>query len=194
MQIKKLPFITIFVAGLFVGMFFVNFGESILLENTGLLDEYTLYEMKYSDVDSSALFYYVLRLRIGRILLLALLATTYFGIVVCGGTALWYGICSGIFLATAVIRYGIRGILLVIVGIFPHYIVYVPVMIAMFLWCQSTYRMIYLDRSIGWNKADRLVLSKKILQLAGIIAIFVVGCVLESFVNPALWKGLLHFF
>ena len=62
----KIPLATIFVAGLFLGMLILNFGKSILLDNTGLLDEYTLYHMKYMTVDSSALFYYVLRNRLVR--------------------------------------------------------------------------------------------------------------------------------
>ena len=135
----RLPLVTIFMAGLFVGIFFMNFGKSILLENTGLLDEYTLYHMKYMTVDSSALFYYVLRQRLSRIIILAVLSTTYLGLAVCIGISFWYGMCAGAFMATTVLRYGIKGILLVVTGIFPQYLIYVPAMIAMLLWCQKLY-------------------------------------------------------
>lgn len=46
----------VFCAGLVAGIFIMNMGKSILLEDTGLFDEYTLYRMKYMTVDSGALF------------------------------------------------------------------------------------------------------------------------------------------
>lgn len=187
LQEGKLPLATIFTVGIFAGMILVNFGKSILLENTGLLDEYTLYHMKYMTVDGSALFYYILKQRLSGLLILAVLSTTYLGLVVCGGITLWYGMCAGVFLATAVIRYGLKGILLVVVGIFPQYLIYVPAMVVMLFWCQNLYRGIYLDRTYSFQ-------PKCLLQLVVIFFAFFVGCVLESFLNPYLLQGLLKIF
>lgn len=183
----KLPLLTLFTAGVFAGMIIMNLGKSMLLENTGLLDEYTLYHMKYMTVDSSALFYYVLKERLSMLLALAVLATTYLGLVVCGGITLWYGVCAGAFLATAVLRYGMKGILFVLVGIFPQYIIYVPAMIVMLIWCQRIYRKIYLEKT-EWS------IPRSLLQLSGILLVFIVGCILESFLNPYFLRGLLQIF
>lgn len=190
----NLPFLTIFTAGIVAGILFVNFGKSILLENTGLLDEYTLYGMKYMIVDSSALFYYVIRQRLGSMLVLAILTTTYLGMLVCGGYVLWYGVCTGAFLAAAVIRYGIKGILLVLVGVFPQYLVYIPVMIGMLLWCRRIYRKIYLERNHTTEEAGGFGIPKFLLLLIGIFGALVVGCMLESFLNPVLMQALLRVF
>lgn len=194
LKVGKLPFLTIFTVGVFFGVFVMNLGKSILLENTGLLDEYTLYQMKYMTVDSVALFYYVLRQRLGSMLVLAVLATTYLGIAVCGGMVLWYGVCTGVLLAAAVIRYGIKGILLVLVAMFPQYLIYIPAIIGMLFWCGKLYRMIYLDRSLTTDGEKTFFLPKCLLQLVGILCVFVVGCVLESFLNPLFMKGLLKIF
>lgn len=201
MQIRKnriwegrLPLVTVFTAGLFAGMLLMNFGKSILLENTGLLDEYTLYHMKYMTVDSSALFYYVLRNRLGRVLALAILSTTYLGMLVCIGTVAWYGMCAGAFLAAAVIRYGLKGILLVLTGIFPQYLIYVPAMVILLLWCRRTYFAIYIDRSFGTDSERRHLLPKSLLQLAGILIAFAAGAALEGFINLYLITGLLKIF
>lgn len=185
---------TIFAVGLFAGMLLMNFGKSFLLENTGLLDEYTLYHMKYMTVDSGALFYYVLRNRIGRVLVLAVLATTYLGLAVCIGAVFWYGMCAGAFLATAVIRYGLKGVLLVLAGVFPQYLVYVPAMIFLLLWCHRIYRGIYLDRTLGAGGEKNFSLPKYLLQFACILFAFIAGCVAESFLNPYLMMGLLKIF
>lgn len=190
----NLPFLTIFTAGIVVGIFVISLGKSILLENTGLLDEYTLYDMKYMTVDSSALFCYVLKQRLGSALVLAVLSTTYLGLAVCGGFVLWYGVCTGAFLATAVIRYGIKGILLVLVGIFPQYLIYVPAVIGMLFWCRKLYRKIYLDKSAASEWEKGFGLPKCVLQLVGILSVLVVGCVLESFINPTFMQALLKIF
>lgn len=190
----KLPFATIFTVGVFAGIFCMNLGKSMLLENTGLLDEYSLSHMKYATVDGTALFYYVLKQRLGCILILAILATTYLGFVICCVVSLWYGVCVGAFLGAAVLRYGIKGMLLVFGGIFPQYLVYVPAMIAMLLWCRNIYRMIYLDRTLGWEGTRPFFFPKSIIQLVLIAAVFLVGCILESFLNPMILKGILNLF
>lgn len=183
----RLPIATIFMAGLFAGILLMNFGKSILLKNTGLLDEYTLYHMKYMTVDSSALFYYVLRNRLSRVLVLAVLSTTYLGMVVCIGAGFWYGMCAGAFLGAAVIRYGLKGILLVLTGIFPQYLIYVPAVLALLLWCRRIHRAIYYDR-------EEHFLPRYLLQLIGILLAIVAGAALESFLNPYLMIGLLKTF
>lgn len=183
----RIPMATIFMAGLFAGILLINFGKSILLKNTGLLDEYTLYHMKYMTVDSSALFYYVLRNRISRVLILALLSTTYLGMVVYIGAGFWYGMCAGAFLGAAVIRYGLKGILLVLTGIFPHYLIYVPAVLALLLWCKRIHRTIYFDRESHF-------VTGFLVQLTGILLAIIVGAVLESFINPHLMIGLLKKF
>lgn len=190
----RLPFLTFFTAGIVAGILFINMGKSILLENTGLLDEYTLYEMKYMVVDSSALFYYVLKQRLGTALVLAVMSTTYLGLLVCSGFVLWYGVCTGAFLATAVIRYGIKGILLLLVGSFPQYFIYVPAVIALLFWCRMLYGKIYLDRTFTTEWSDSFGLPKCVLKLTGILGIVIVGCMLESYLNPALLQALLKNF
>ena len=87
----RLPLFAVFLTGILAGIFIMNIGKSILLENTGLLDEYALYHMKYMTVNSNALFYYVLKQRMGTLLILAVSATTYLGLAVCLGMTLWCG-------------------------------------------------------------------------------------------------------
>lgn len=187
MRDRNLPLLTIFTVGVFAGMVIMNLGKSTLLENTGFLDEYTLYQMKYMTVDSSALFYYVLAKRMKMLLILAVLSTTYLGILVCGGITLWYGVCTGAFLAASVLRYGIKGILFVVVGLFPQYLIYVPAMIIMLFWCMRIYGKIYFEKT-------EISVPRSLMQLLGILLVFFVGCILEGFLNPVLLRGFLQIF
>ena len=73
----KLPLHFLFLTGFVVGLFAVYFGRGILLNRAGMLDEDTLYRMKYMTVDSSILFWYVLCKRCRNFLVLIIMATTY---------------------------------------------------------------------------------------------------------------------
>ena len=170
----------------------MNIGKSILLENTGLLDEYALYHMKYMTVNSNALFYYVLKQRLGTMLLLAVFATTYLGLAVCLGAVAWYGMAAGAFLSALVIRYGLKGIFFAVVGVFPQYLLYVPAMLAMLFWCEKMCRNIYFQNGI--YQEGSVSLLKRLLNLVVIFCVVILGCFLESYINPHLMSGLLKIF
>ncbi|MBQ2804133.1 MAG: stage II sporulation protein M [Lachnospiraceae bacterium] len=190
----KLPLGSIFLFGVIGGILVMNFGKSILLENTGLLDEYTLYHMKYMTVDSSALFYYVLGKRMKTFVLLVVLATTYLGLLVCAGTTFWYGFSTGAFLAALMIRYGVKGILFAFFAVFPQYILYIPAMLFLLIWCDILNRGIYFKTNLSNEAETGLLAPKRILKLIGILVLALLGCLLESFVNPDIMGWLLTFF
>ena len=193
----KLPFGYLFLAGILSGILIMSFGKSILLENTGLLDEYTLYHMKYMTVNSSALFCYILSLRMKTVVGVVILSTTYLGMVVCAGVAYWYGLSAGAFVAATVIRYGLKGVLFFVMSILPQCLIYVPAFAALLLWCEALNRTIYFsnDRRHRVEVVGRnLSWMKKGMQLTIILLVLLLGCFLESFVNPGLMEKLLKTF
>lgn len=188
----KLPLRFLFLIGLAMGVFAVYFGKGTWFKTVGMLDEDTLYRMKYMTVDSSGLFVYVLCKRCRDFLVLIIMATTYLGLIFCGGITVKYGFSVGFFLSTAIFRYGIKGILLGIVSIFPHYLCYLPAMVLLIRWCEDLHRSIYFYHNItGQGKKS---LPGRLGRLALILLALLFGCVLECFVNPVLLKGFLQFF
>lgn len=183
----------VFCAGLLAGILILNIGKSTFADGTGLFDEYILSGMKYMTVDGSALFYYVLRKRMLLLLILAVLATTYLGYAVCIGMAAWYGMAVGAYLSVLVLRYGLKGLVLAAVGVFPQYLVYIPVIVLMLGWCESIYRAIY-ARGSGVDVTDKVFWMKKLGRLGVIGAIAALGCLLEGYVNPRLLIGYLKIF
>ena len=186
-------YVNLFCVGLVIGIFVLNIGKRLLVENTTLLDEYTLYQMKYMTVDCNALFWYVFRRRIFALLIVLILSTTYLGLVICRGAVIWYGFSAGIFLATLIIRYGLKGILLAGVSIFPQYILYVPAMIMLLSWCEVLFRGIYCrnGEEVVENKKTAMARAGKVFL---IIVVMAVGCLLESYVNPYILQGFLKIF
>lgn len=183
----------IFLAGLLAGFLIINMGKGILLTNTGLFDEATLYRMKYMTVDSSALFCYVLRKRLCCILLLAVAVTTYLGRVVCRGAVFWYGLSTGAFLTALMLRYGMKGLLLALAGMFPQYLLYVPALLLFLRWAEHLYRCIY-ARGAGYDAGEKGFARRKAGQLFLLVGIICLGCLLEGYVNPHLLLGYLKVF
>ena len=187
----KYPFGYIFLVGLVAGIITMNFGKSILLEDTGLLDENTLRQLSAVNLGGSALFAFVLRKRMVVFALFAVAATTYLGTVVCVVGAGWYGFSAGAFLAAGVLRYGLKGIFLALAAMLPQYLVYVPAIYGLLVWCERTCRMIY-GKNYYQEKDKRTpVLTGRVLSLLMLIAMMFTGCALESFVNPAILRGFL---
>ena len=188
----KLPLRFLFLIGFGIGLFVAYFGRGIWFQTTGILDEDTLYRMKYMTVDSGVLFAYVLCKRCRNFFVLIIMATTYLGLVFCGGITVKYGFSIGFFISTAIYRYGIKGLLLGIVGAFPQYLCYVPAILLLIRWCEELHRSIYFYHNItGQGKKS---LPGRLGKLALILMVLVLGCILECFVNPVLLKGFLQFF
>ena len=188
----KLPLRFLFLIGFGIGLFAAYFGRGIWFQTTGILDEDTLYRMKYMTVDSGVLFAYVLCKRCRNFFVLIIMATTYLGLVFCGGITVKYGFSIGFFISSAIYRYGIKGLLLGIVGAFPQYLCYVPAILLLIRWCEELHRSIYFYHNItGQGKKS---LPGRLGKLALILMMLVFGCILECFVNPVLLKGFLQFF
>lgn len=183
----------LFIAGLILGFLTMNIGKGTWLINTGLFDEDTLYQMKYMTVDSGALFCYILRKRMCGVLVLSVAATTYLGMAVCMGAVFWYGISAGVFFSALLLRYGIKGIVLAVVSIFPQYLLYVPAFLLFLKWAEQLYKSIY-SRSAGCDVSDKGFALKKMGELALVVGLIAIGCLLEGYLNPRLLLGYLKVF
>lgn len=189
---RKIPLPYLFAAGIFLGIILMNLGKEVLLAETGLLNEESLYHMKYMTIDGNALFWYIIGERLKNVVILAVLATTYLGLAAVCAMAVGYGAAAGMFLAAVTIRYGLKGMLLVVTAIFPQYLLYAPAFFFLMVWCEQICRGIYFEKGIRLRNKQTLLV--KLLQLLGIITITIIGCTLESYVNPIIFKNLLKIF
>ena len=191
---NKLPLGLLFWTGVLAGIIVMNLGKSILLDSAGLLDEYTLYHMKYMTVDSGALFYYVLWLRMKAALILIIFATTYLGMAVCAGATVWYGFSFGAFSSALMMQYGLKGIVFGVLSVFPQMLIYVPAAVVLLRWCVRLNRSIYFQREAVAAVEKNVPLSHRVVRLLGIVGLILVGCLAESFVNPEIMEWLLSIF
>ena len=106
--------VTSFVAGILIG----NVLKDTLVKSGGILNPELLYELKYAAIDKKAFFFYVLRERLLIFLILIVLSTTWLGMVATYTCCVWMGISFGMLCAASVLQYGLKGIFLIMAGVF----------------------------------------------------------------------------
>lgn len=111
---ENIPKLWIFLfAGCFLlGIFGTNFWKTELIDKSGFLGDYMLMCMKQVQINYGEYFWFLCRRRIGEAVFLAVISSTYLGLLGIYLYISWIGFAAGIFMAGAGIRYGTKGILL----------------------------------------------------------------------------------
>lgn len=193
---RKEPLVWFVIAGIVSGMLLVKITMGIEGIKNDFLSVDMLYEVKYMSVDSSSFFVYVFRKRIGVILGLVLLATTYFGVIVAYSYAGWIGVSIGTILASAVTHYGAKGLLLFMATLFPHYFFYMPAWIMLLQGVREICFCIYFPARrkrnyIGGRKEE---IQYIVVLLVKVLVVVIIGAIAECYVNQKLLIGLLKIF
>ena len=188
--------IYLFTIGLFLGILIVNVGYDSWIKDGSLLGTEMIARLKNSMPDGSGLFSYIIKRRMFTVCMLGLLATTVIGLPAVCVYVCYIGLAAGCLLSVAVIRYGIRGLLLMAAGILPQGILLIPAYIALFLWVVNVNRMLYSKNPYKeyYIKYSSQIYLKKGLQIVGIMAVVIIGCLLESYVNPKMLHLILKIF
>ena len=188
--------IYLFTIGLFLGILIVNLGYDTWITDGSLLGTDMISRLKNSTPDGGGLFGYIIRHRLFTVCMLGLLATTIIGLPVVCGYICYSGLAAGCLLSVAVIRYGIRGLLLMAAGILPQGLLLIPAYTALFIWAISVNRMLYSKNPYKepYMRYSKQTYIKKGIQIAGIMAVVIIGCLLESYVNPKMLHFILKIF
>ena len=73
-----------------------------------------------------------------------------------------------------------------VAGIFPQGFLLIPGYVALFIWAAGVNRVLYAKETYvdGLERYSRQFYIKKGLQMLGIVTVVIIGCFLESYVNP----------
>lgn len=181
----------LFLIGFFMGILIVNLGHDTWISNSGLLGTEMIGRLRNSRPDGESLVGYVLKHRLSAVCVLGLVSTTIVGMPVLSAYICYTGLAAGCLLSVSVVRYGIRGILFMAGAVFPQAVLLVPAYIGLFLWAANVNQILYAPRNQleGYERFGRRFYLKKGAQIVGITAVVIIGCLLESYVNP----DILHF-
>ena len=164
----------IFFVSFFVGILWANFIGDSSKNRFFMLNEYYLQQLKYAKLDYNRLFLYILENRLPLFGVLLLLSFTVVGILIQILFILYFGVSFGFLCVMAITNFGWKGI--------PHYIFY----IAGYL----------LFLKIFWKKKEDMAMTQKelVMQTGMIVLLFVIGLLVESYVNPIFLKKMLKIF
>ena len=162
-----------FLAGFFAGIAAVCLFPEELVAETGFLDAAFLSKMQMLAVNQNGLLLYSLRCRLEVTAFLVLLAAA--GLAGLGSLLLlgWCGISAGCMLTALSMRYGIRGILFFLGCLLPQQLFLIPGYFMLLCWCEKR------------NGKRRLFYA---------FSMIFAGCLLESYVNPAVIKMVIKIF
>lgn len=186
----------LFMAGLFMGILAVNLGHETWIGGSGLLGSQMMSRLKNSRPDGAELAGYIIRHRLFTVCILSLVSTTVVGMPVLSAYICYAGLAAGCLLSVAVVRYGIRGLLFMAAAVFPQIFLLAPAYALLFLWAADVNSILYAPRTQleGYECYSRQFYMKKGVQMIGIIIVSIMGCLLESYVNPKMLQLVLTLF
>lgn len=185
--------ILLIIAGLFFGILFANLFQPYYYEKMVNYHDHIFSDIVRENIDYSGLFIYILSKNLREFVVFWLLCITILGIPYMIFKLFIFGFTAGFLISSIAIQFGIKGILLILAYIFPHGLVYIPVII---LCLYNGYR---LTRTIYYENAGHIGIIIKQLKSYVFLLIFLtvlilLGSFLEAYVGSFFLKKILVLF
>lgn len=155
----------------------------------------TIMYLKYGEIQYLDMLFYIIKKRLGTILLLLLLCMSGKGkYFLLGGVAL-AGCFLGFFVSEFIISKGIMGSIFLFISLFPHYLYYIFAYYQLLKYVQSIGDIKTNINRFGQQKTKNTTAdSYNIIKKLSPIAVVIIGILLECYVNPFFLKIFLKFF
>lgn len=185
-RISPLFFILIAIGvGFGFGVIGIAFGNGNWLLADGILNQDFICKMEEIIVDKRALFFLCLEKRLGAFFLLFLLAFSSINV----GANVFFFFLNGLYIGGTMelmaVRYGMQGILMYMLLVFPHGLFYVIGYLKLGCWCLKTEESIYEEQRKKEARVRHFT-NKGRLMVALIWVL--TGIILESYVNLKFFK------
>ncbi len=184
-----------FLIGMCIGIvtaniYFENCTQVALL-GTYLIDKYPIMEINHA-----RLLRYCMVVRLLPLVYIGVFSLTMFGAFYLFCYVLWLGFSFGALFSAATIQFGVKGVLLCVIGMFPQFLIYFPITFFSLSVGYQIFRRIYIECELDLHngKTRYLFLLKYILLFLMFITVSIIGIYLESYVNPFLLKKILQIF
>lgn len=188
---KRYWLILCFLAGIVAGTIFVNLFCVGEYNKFGIYGQYFVNKFENASIEKDKLFLYSLWNRSKEILLLILFAFTSFGAVLPEMFLVYKGITISTLIGVYVIQYGLGGLLIFLLGIFPHYITYTIMIVFLVLFSRELYEDF---KNVRYKNQNFLLDKRKIITylkcIFVIIALNMITSYLETFINLKIVKNI----
>lgn len=157
--------------GFLIGIVYANLMSKDYIMSMGIFNEFFLNQYSQAEISIPEFMWYVARIRVMPAVLVTTLCCTKLRRGVVAGFLVWTGFCGGMIMTAAVLKMGIKGLILCLIALAPHFVFYIAGYLIL-LWYFFTYP------ESRWN------LSKTVSTGLFII----VGILLECYVNPIIME------
>ena len=163
--------ILIYMLGFFLGIIYLNIASTRYIVDTGIWGEWFRSQYMTYNLKSFDYMWYVAQVRCFPAGGLAILSGTKLRKPAAYLFLLWMGMASGVTLTSSVLALGMKGIILCMISMFPHFLCYIPA---------YSMLLLYLFRypASVWNFTKTVSFSMFLMM----------GISLECLVNPVLLK------
>lgn len=184
LQLNKLNIFQIavflLIFGIFLGVLCANLFRANYVSQVQVYEENVFSRIASSNIDYSGLFRYVLGKNFNNFIVFWLLSITILGIPYMAFKITSFGFFSGFFISAVTMRYGLKGLLLVLVYIFPHGLLYLPVYLISLYKGFELCRTIYSENRNNFGEISRLLKSHLVLILL-LAAVLLAASFLEAY-------------
>lgn len=176
-----------FFVGFVIGLFFVVVFAGQFMEEQNMWGIGSISEVRYLSVKKESLFLYALKIRWKIVLIMFFLSLTMLGKLFRIACTAWYGFCFGTLLMAACIAYRMKGIILILAGMFPHMILYVPAYMLLCSISMQLYDCVY-------RQSTEISIKDIGAKLFVLVALVMAGCLMEGYINPMVMTKMLKNF
>lgn len=166
------------LATFLMGILLANLIDQEMISNYGIWNEYFISQYSFRQIDADRLFCHVFLVRMKALVLMLLCAQLVRGRAFFTGVACVFAGAFGFLLTAAITSLGFRGIVLVIGGLFPQWLLYIAAFFV-FAFCMQE-RSGLMRHGTGAGKER----SAKVMLLILSALILLAGIVSESYLNP----------
>ncbi len=178
--------------GIILGFLFARIFKRFYWNSMELIDADYLYRIRVTVIDYPVFLRYVLWNVYRNFILFWIITATAIGIPYMTFCILYGGFQCGFFLTAILMRYGLKGILLIFGYTFPHYLLYIPVA---FLCLRIGYwfcRGMYDNKAGRRGRTERI--AKHLILILLLALVLLIGGLLETYVGSFILKKILQLF
>lgn len=184
--------VILLLVGIIVGALLANVLQRFYLSDLQIINTYFGQSVTTTKICYSSLLKYILIRRVKEFLLIWACSCIIFGTLLLSMLVIYKGICMGFGLASAILCYGIKGVLLYCAYLFPQCIIYIPVYILVFKrgygLCEKIF---YVGHSS--TKGKRNAIKQEVPFFLVLFLFLLLGCVIETYINSNLVKSIMTF-
>jgi len=159
----------IFMLGFIAGIIYVNIFAKAYVVSTGVFSDYFLEQCSVNQIDTREYMFYIIKIRVLPLLILGIAANTKYKKFAASLFLVWTGFSGGLIFTTAVLKMGIKGIGLCVVGVLPQFVCYVVLYTVLLLY-------LFTYPNTRWNSTKTMSIT--IFMMLGIIS--------ECYINPVI--------